>query len=56
MCQVGKRSMCCVVIAFQLVCTIPSKTRKRCVLADEKAVGDCKRTRRTDYHEPDVVG
>lgn len=56
MCQVGKRSMYCIIIAFPLVSTIPSKMRKRCILADEKAVGDCKRTRRTDYHEPNVVG
>ena len=48
--------MYCVVIAFQLVCTIPSKPSKRCILADEKAVGDRKRTRRTNYHESDVVG
>jgi hypothetical protein len=56
MCQVGKGPMYCVATAFQVVCTIPSNTRKRCILADEKAVSDCKRTRRTDYHEPHVVG
>ena len=30
--------------------------RKGCGLADEEAVGNCKRTRSTDHYEPDVVG
>ena len=50
--QAGKRVVYCVIIAFQVV----SKPRKRCILANEEAVGNCKRTRCTDHHEPDVVG
>jgi hypothetical protein len=43
--------MYCVVIAFQVVCTIAHGG----ILADEKAVGDRERTRRAGHHEPDVV-
>jgi hypothetical protein len=56
MCQVGKKDHVLRRYRFSTRGYIPSKTRKRCILADEKAVGDCKRTRRTGHHEPDVVG
>lgn len=41
---------------FQLRAPPPPEREKGCSLADEEAVGNCKRTRCTDHHKPNVVG
>jgi hypothetical protein len=38
-----------------VVCDIAPRTEEEVILANEKAVDDCERTRRPNYYEPDVV-